>query len=145
MDLGEKLGELEHSLVGFDHPSLHRKFHWDFSSGIEIVRKYQLYDATRFAIRKLPNVKTACADAKIVLRDHVRPGSVAAVHVYFPDPWWKKRHKKRRVLNEQFLRDVERTLQSGGRLHFWTDERLEEFTNRCWTQRSKVRWVHCTL
>jgi tRNA (guanine-N7-)-methyltransferase len=48
-----------------------------------------------------------------------------AVHVYFPDPWWKKRHKKRRVMNEQFLADVERTLLPGGRLHFWTD--VEEY------------------
>ena len=66
--------------------------------GIEVVRKYQLYAATRYAIRNLPNVKTACADAAVVLRDYVAPGSVAAVHVYFPDPWWKKRHHKRRVI-----------------------------------------------
>ena len=51
--------------------------------------------------------------------------SLAAVHVYFPDPWWKKRHKKRRVMRESFLRDVERTLQPGGLLHFWTD--VEEY------------------
>ena len=51
--------------------------------------------------------------------------SLHAVHVYFPDPWWKKRHKKRRVMNEEFLRDVERTLIADGRLHFWTD--VEEY------------------
>ena len=45
--------------------------------GIEIVRKYQLYAATRYAIRNMPNVKTACADAKVVLRDFVPPASVA--------------------------------------------------------------------
>ncbi len=50
---------------------------------------------------------------------------MAAVHVYFPDPWWKARHKKRRVMNEAFLHDVERTLQPAGRLHFWTD--VEEY------------------
>ena len=48
-----------------------------------------------------------------------------AHHVYFPDPWWKSRHKKRRVLNDAFLRDVVRTLAVGGRLHFWTD--VEEY------------------
>jgi len=47
------------------------------------------------------------------------------VHVYFPDPWWKKRHKKRRVMRKSFLRDVERTLRPGGSLHFWTD--VEEY------------------
>jgi len=51
--------------------------------------------------------------------------SLEAVHVYFPDPWWKKRHKKRRVMNEAFLRDVQRTLRPGGALHFWTD--VEEY------------------
>jgi tRNA (guanine-N7-)-methyltransferase len=52
-------------------------------------------------------------------------GSVSAVHVYFPDPWWKKRHRKRRVMNESLLADVERVLSVGGALHFWTD--VEEY------------------
>jgi tRNA (guanine-N7-)-methyltransferase len=43
--------------------------------------------------------------------------------VYFPDPWWKKRHHKRRVMNERFVRHIERTLVPGGSLHFWTDVR----------------------
>jgi tRNA (guanine-N7-)-methyltransferase len=37
------------------------------------------------------------------------------------DGWWKKRHKKRRVLNEKMLANIERTLKPGGELHFWTD------------------------
>jgi tRNA (guanine-N7-)-methyltransferase len=48
-------------------------------------------------------------------------GLLAAVHIYFPDPWWKKRHRKRRLMREGFLRDVERALKPGGVLHFWTD------------------------
>ncbi|HEY1187051.1 MAG TPA: tRNA (guanosine(46)-N7)-methyltransferase TrmB [Gemmata sp.] len=93
--------------------------------GIEIVRKYQLYAATRYAIRNLPNVKTACADAKLVLRDFVSPGSVAAVHVYFPDPWWKARHKKRRVFTPEFAADAARAIAIGGRLFIATD--VEEY------------------
>jgi tRNA (guanine-N7-)-methyltransferase len=93
--------------------------------GIEIVRKYQLYAATRYAIRKLPNVKTACADAKAVLRECVPAGSVSAVHVYFPDPWWKKRHRKRRVFTPEFAADAARVLRPGGRLHLATD--VEEY------------------
>ncbi len=89
--------------------------------GIEIVRKYQLYAATRFAIRHLLNVKTACADAKLLIRDYVAASSVAAVHVYFPDPWWKKRHKKRRVFTPEFAADVARILIPGGRLLIATD------------------------
>ena len=60
-------------------------------------------------------------DGLRVFREYLRDHSVAAVHVYFPDPWWKKRHKKRRVMNEQLLADVQRVLVPGGRLHFWTD------------------------
>jgi tRNA (guanine-N7-)-methyltransferase len=93
--------------------------------GIEIVRKYQLYAATRYAIRKLPNVKTACADAKMVLRDFVATASVAGVHLYFPDPWWKKRHKKRRVFTPEFAADAARVLIPGGRLYVASD--VEEY------------------
>jgi tRNA (guanine-N7-)-methyltransferase len=93
--------------------------------GIEIVKKYQLYAATRYAIRNMPNVKTACADAKLVLRDFVPPGSVAAVHVYFPDPWWKKRHRKRRVFTPEFAADAARAIKPGGRLFLASD--VEEY------------------
>jgi len=89
--------------------------------GIEIIRKYQLYATTRIAIRQLPNVKTACGDAKRILRDHVTPGSVDVVHVYFPDPWWKTRHKKRLLFTAEFAELVLRTLRPGGQLLFVTD------------------------
>ena len=93
--------------------------------GIEISRKYQLYATTRFALRKLPNVKTVCADAKWVFRNFVPAGSVAAVHVYFPDPWWKARHKKRRVFSPEFAADAARVLKRGGKLLIATD--VEEY------------------
>jgi tRNA (guanine-N7-)-methyltransferase len=89
--------------------------------GIEIVRKYHLYAATRVALRRLTNVKTCCADAKRVLANHVVPGSVRTVHVFFPDPWWKKRHKKRLLFTEEFAAAVVRVLEPGGALHFVTD------------------------
>ena len=54
--------------------------------GIEIVRKYQLYATTRFAIRKLPNVKTVCADARWVLRQFVPAGSVVGGACLLPGP-----------------------------------------------------------
>ena len=84
--------------------------------GLEIVRKYQLYATTRVAIRRLPNARTACADAGWVFRRFVPPGSVSAVHVLFPDPWWKKRHRKRRVFTPGFAADAARALTPGGRI-----------------------------
>ncbi len=93
--------------------------------GVEIVRKYQLFTATRLAKRGLRNARLACGDARLFLRDRVADGSLAAVHVYFPDPWWKKRHHKRRVFTPQFAAQCERVLGPGGRLHVATD--VEEY------------------
>ena len=90
-------------------------------AGVEIVRKYQLFTATRIAKRGLGNVRLACADARTFLRDRLAAGSVQAVHVYFPDPWWKTRHHKRRVFTDDFARQCVRVLAPGGRLHVATD------------------------
>ena len=89
--------------------------------GIEIVRKYQLYCATRLAKRKLLNARMACCDAKVFLRDTVTAASVRAIHVYFPDPWWKKRHHKRRLFTPEFVASCTKALQPGGRLYLATD------------------------
>lgn len=89
--------------------------------GIEIVRKYQLYAATKLAARPLPNVKLACADALVLLRDRVKANSVQAMHVYFPDPWWKKRHHKRRLFTKEFAAVVAAILQPFGMFHLVTD------------------------
>jgi tRNA (guanine-N7-)-methyltransferase len=89
--------------------------------GIEVVRKYQLFATTRFALRGLPNVKTTCADAKALFRDFIAPCSVAGVHVLFPDPWWKARHKKRRVFTPEFAADIARALPVGGSLNVASD------------------------
>lgn len=93
--------------------------------GIEVAQKYARYAAAKLSRQKAPNAVMICGDGLALFRQWFPPASLTAVHVYFPDPWWKKRHKKRRVLNEDFLRDVERTLIAGGRLHFWTD--VEEY------------------
>lgn len=93
--------------------------------GVEILAKYARYVAARLATRNLPNARIVHGDAGYFFRDWLADASVQAVHVYFPDPWWKARHKKRRVMNERFLHDVERVLVPGGKLHFWTD--VEEY------------------
>src|SRR5262249_5940834 len=89
--------------------------------GIEIIRKYQLFTATRLAKRALANVRLANADARLFLHDHVRDASVQAVHVYFPDPWWKRRHEKRGLFTAEFARQCERVLRPQGQLHVATD------------------------
>jgi tRNA (guanine-N7-)-methyltransferase len=89
--------------------------------GIEIARPYALAAATRVAKADRGNVRLAAGDAGPVFANQIPAGSLHAVHVYFPDPWWKRKHKKRRVLNAEFLSHAARVLQPGGRLHFWTD------------------------
>ena len=93
--------------------------------GIEIARLYAEFAAAALAKRSLPNARLVCGDALQIFRELLPDASLAAVHVYFPDPWWKKRHRKRRVMRESLLRDIERTLRPGGTLHFWTD--VEEY------------------
>jgi tRNA (guanine-N7-)-methyltransferase len=89
--------------------------------GIEVERKYQLFTATRMAKRGLRNVRLAQADARPFLRDYVATASCRAVHVYFPDPWWKERHRKRRVFTAQFAAQCGRVLRPGGRIYVVTD------------------------
>lgn len=89
--------------------------------GVEIARKYAHFTAARLAKRGLANAAILNGDAQRLFSELLPDSSLAAVHVYFPDPWWKKRHHKRRMMNERFLRDVTRTLVQDGTLHFWTD------------------------
>jgi tRNA (guanine-N7-)-methyltransferase len=89
--------------------------------GIEIERKYVMLTAGRLARREAPNVRLACTDAGWLLRERVPRGSVAALHVYFPDPWWKKRHRKRRLLTAEFVEACIHVLAAGGTLNFASD------------------------
>ncbi|MHC4405733.1 MAG: tRNA (guanosine(46)-N7)-methyltransferase TrmB [Planctomycetota bacterium] len=93
--------------------------------GVEVAAKYARFAAAALAKRSLANAVIVQADAAEVLQDILPDETVAAVHVYFPDPWWKKRHKRRRLIQPTFVRHVQRILQPGGRLHFWTD--VEEY------------------
>ncbi len=89
--------------------------------GVEIAGKYARFAAARVAVRELANAVVVRADAQRLMTELMPDDSVEAVHIYFPDPWWKARHKKRRVMNPAMATQVERVLTSGGRLHFWTD------------------------
>jgi tRNA (guanine-N7-)-methyltransferase len=91
--------------------------------GVEAAGKYAAFAAAALAKAGLSNAIVVQGDALRIFAELIPDDALAAVHVYFPDPWWKKRHKKRRVMRPSFVRDVERTLVPGGALHFWTDVR----------------------
>ncbi len=93
--------------------------------GVEMAKKYAHVAAGRVAKRGLTNVRVVPGDARRFLNKHVGPGSLAALHIYFPDPWWKARHRKRRVFCGPFVDDVARALEPGGDFHIATD--VEEY------------------
>jgi tRNA (guanine-N7-)-methyltransferase len=71
--------------------------------------------------QRLGNVRIVMHDAVEVLREMIPPASLAAVHVWFPDPWHKKRHHKRRLIQPPFVARLVHHLQPGGILHLATD------------------------
>jgi tRNA (guanine-N7-)-methyltransferase len=73
------------------------------------------------ATRELPNLRVIRHDAVEVLRDMIPAGSLAGIHVYFPDPWPKKRHHKRRLIQPPFVHELALRLAPGGYLHCATD------------------------
>jgi tRNA (guanine-N7-)-methyltransferase len=89
--------------------------------GIEWAAKYLRIAHERSAKRHLHNVRLVRAEAREFVEFFVPASSVQAYHIYFPDPWPKKKHHKRRLFNEEFCREVERTLLPRGRLWLATD------------------------
>jgi len=71
----------------------------------------------------LPNVRIIQYDAVDVLKHMVTPDSLTSVHIFFPDPWHKKKHHKRRLLQSDFVRLLASRLRAGGTLHCATDWR----------------------
>jgi tRNA (guanine-N7-)-methyltransferase len=93
--------------------------------GIELATKYAYYAASRLAQRQLSNARLLHGDAKRFFTEFLPDESADAIHVYFPDPWWKARHKKRRIMTDAMVQQIERKLKPAGILHFWTD--VEEY------------------
>lgn len=93
--------------------------------GVEIARKYARFAAERIVKAGLTNVRLWPGDAGALMARRVPAQSLREVHVYFPDPWWKKRHKKRRVFNETLVASIIKALEPSGELHVATD--VEEY------------------
>lgn len=69
----------------------------------------------------LTNVRIVQHDAAEVIANMIAPGAIAGIHVFFPDPWPKKRHHKRRLLQAEFIHALAQRLAPGGYLHVATD------------------------
>ena len=70
---------------------------------------------------RISNVRIACQDAVEFVAEHIPPASLAGIRIYFPDPWPKTRHHKRRIVQPAFIRQVAASLKPGGILHLATD------------------------
>jgi tRNA (guanine-N7-)-methyltransferase len=93
---------------------------WNFL-GVELAAGYARLCAGKLAAAASTNARIVSGDGTFLVRSLLPDACLAGLHVYFPDPWWKARHRKRRVLSETFLRHAGRVLPPGAILHVWTD------------------------
>lgn len=89
--------------------------------GIEWANFYYRYAADRLRRHNCTNARMVRADAAFFVSEFLQDASLDVLHIYFPDPWPKKRHHKRRLIQANFLKQVERILKPGGRLQVVTD------------------------
>lgn len=89
--------------------------------GLEYARRFFLEALDRMGKRGLTNVRLFLTDAVPFITQNVPDAGISAVHVYFPDPWPKKRHHKRRFFRQAVLDQVARILKSGAPLKAVTD------------------------
>lgn len=89
--------------------------------GLEIKRKWAYRVQQRCRRRALANAHVMAGDAREVLPRMGPEGALQRAFIHFPDPWWKKRHAKRRLVDAWLLDELARLLRSGGELFLQTD------------------------
>jgi tRNA (guanine-N7-)-methyltransferase len=89
--------------------------------GIEWARWFWRYASDRLRRAGCANAHTVRAEAGFFLNEFVPAQSLSVLHIYFPDPWPKARHHKRRLIQPAFMPLVQRVLRPGGRLQVVTD------------------------
>ncbi len=89
--------------------------------GIEWANKICLYAADRMVRWGLTNVRLMRTDASHLVGHHLPPACLTMLHIYHPDPWPKKRHHKRRLIQPPFIAAATNLLKPGGRVAIQTD------------------------
>jgi len=89
--------------------------------GIEWANKIYLYTVDRICRWGVDNVRVLRTDARVFIKHFLADASAAAFHIYFPDPWPKKRHHRRRFINQATVLELARCLIPGGELRLATD------------------------
>lgn len=101
--------------------------------GLEVRRKWAAIVDVRLAKGGLaPRARVFAEDAKDALPRLGPDGAFRRAFLHFPDPWWKKRHRKRLVMGDAFLEQIARLLEKGGELFVQTDvdERIDEYESQ---------------
>lgn len=91
--------------------------------GIEWARWFWRYASDRMRRHGCDNARTVRAEASFFLTEFVPAESLSVVHIYFPDPWPKARHNKRRLVQPKFVPVLHRVLRQGGRVQIVTDHK----------------------
>ena len=89
--------------------------------GVEWANSFYRYAADRMVRWQVPNVRLMRTDARHLVIHHLPPGCLAILHIYHPDPWPKKRHHKRRLIQPPFVAAAADALVPGGRIAIQTD------------------------
>ena len=112
--------------------------------GIDVVWKWMKFAVQRSDKRGLDNIRFIKDDAKVVIRDGLAPESVSVFHIYFPDPWPKRRHRKRRLITGEFLRLLHARLADDGKIELATDHEDYFLQMRSAVVQSGMRWSNVT-
>jgi len=92
--------------------------------GVEIAKRRAFRLASLIERDGPTNAIAVHADIRCLVKTLIWPASVAAYHLYFPDPWWKQRHHNRRLFREGFASALTQTLTPGGRILLASDVQI---------------------
>ena len=92
--------------------------------GLDLSGKWMKKGESKQKRRKLDNLKFIKTEAKAFVGDSIPPESVNVFYIYFPDPWPKNKHKRRRLISDEFLDLLYTKLQQGGTVDIATDDKL---------------------
>lgn len=113
LEIGAGRGDF---LVGYAADNPKRNF-----LAVERKINYLKRGVSKARARDLDNVAFINVDIRYLLMEYVEAQSLHAVHIYFPDPWPKKRHLRRRIVQKEFIELLSEKMVPGGYLHFRTD------------------------
>ncbi len=114
--------------------------------GIEWTRRFYLHAVDRIGRWGLTNVRIIRTDAALFLAESVPTESVDCFHIYFPDPWPKKRHHKRRLIQPSNIATLIRCLRRGGDIRLATDhvgyfEQMKSVASACRSELESTEFV----